>query len=80
MTFGKLGVPEHIINKPGKLHSRRVREDESSSTGGCGILDRVAFPYPVGSIDRRFDHESSGMDSDIRPPCRRGNSASERGF
>jgi hypothetical protein len=31
--IGKLAVPEHIISKPGKTESGRVRKDEDSSYG-----------------------------------------------
>src|SRR5580693_3993838 len=46
--IGKLAVPEQIINKPGKLTSEEFEKMKVHPIVGAEILERVAFPYPVG--------------------------------
>jgi len=50
--IGKLAVPEHIINKPGKLTPEEFEKMKVHPLVGAEILDRVAFPYPVAPIVR----------------------------
>src|ERR1700733_14701549 len=54
--IGKLAVPEHIINKLGKLTPEEFEKMKVHPLGGAEILDRVAFPYP-GSPIVRSHHE-----------------------
>ena len=54
--IGKLAVPEHIINKPGKLTPEEFEKMKVHPIVGAEILERVAFPYPVAPIVR-FHHE-----------------------
>lgn len=50
--IGKLAVPEHIINKPGKLTPEEFEKMKIHPVVGADILDRVRFPYPVVPIVR----------------------------
>jgi diguanylate cyclase (GGDEF)-like protein/putative nucleotidyltransferase with HDIG domain len=47
---GKLAVPDHILNKPGKLTEAEFERMKVHTTVGAQILERVAFPYPVVPI------------------------------
>ena len=48
--IGKLAVPDHILNKPGKLTEAEFDRMKVHTTVGAQILERVAFPYPVVPI------------------------------
>ncbi|HLH07689.1 MAG TPA: HD domain-containing phosphohydrolase [Terriglobales bacterium] len=48
--IGKLAVPEHIINKPGKLTAEEFEKMKIHPLVGAEILERVSFPYPVVPI------------------------------
>jgi len=54
---GKLGVPEHILNKPGKLTVAEFDQMKLHVDVGADILSLVEFPYPVVPIVRAH-HES----------------------
>lgn len=54
--IGKLGVPDHILNKPGKLTPAEFEKMKIHTTIGARILERVGFPYPVVPIVR-YHHE-----------------------
>ncbi|MBB6142621.1 diguanylate cyclase (GGDEF)-like protein/putative nucleotidyltransferase with HDIG domain [Silvibacterium bohemicum] len=55
--IGKLAVPEHIINKPGKLTHEEFEKMKIHPVVGSHILERVRFPYPVVPIVRSH-HEA----------------------
>ena len=55
--IGKLAVPEHIINKPGRLTPEEFEKMKIHPVVGADILERVRFPYPVVPIVRSH-HES----------------------
>lgn len=59
--IGKLGIPEHIINKPGKLTPEEFEKIKIHPLVGAEILERVNFPYPVVPIVKahheRYDGE-----------------------
>jgi len=55
--IGKLAVPEHIINKPGKLTPEEFEKMKIHPVVGADILTRVRFPYPVVPIVRSH-HEA----------------------
>jgi putative nucleotidyltransferase with HDIG domain len=55
--IGKLAVPEHIINKPGKLTPEEFEKMKIHPVVGADILERVKFPYPVVPIVRSH-HEA----------------------
>jgi putative nucleotidyltransferase with HDIG domain len=47
---GKLAVPEHILNKPGKLTDAEFEKMKRHVDVGADILSLVNFPYPVVPI------------------------------
>jgi putative nucleotidyltransferase with HDIG domain len=49
---GKLAVPEHILNKPGKLTDAEFDKMKRHVDVGADILSLVNFPYPVEPIVR----------------------------
>jgi len=49
---GKLAVPEHILNKPGKLNEAEFEQMKRHVDVGADILSLVDFPYPVVPIVR----------------------------
>jgi diguanylate cyclase (GGDEF)-like protein/putative nucleotidyltransferase with HDIG domain len=55
--IGKLAVPEHIINKPGKLTHEEFEKMKIHPVVGADIVERVRFPYPVVPIVRSH-HEA----------------------
>jgi len=54
--LGKLAVPEHILNKPGKLSSVEIDQMKTHATIGADILATIDFPYPVEPVVRHH-HE-----------------------
>jgi diguanylate cyclase (GGDEF)-like protein/putative nucleotidyltransferase with HDIG domain len=58
--IGKLAVPEHIINKPGKLSPEEFEKVKIHPIVGADILERVAFPYPVAPIVRAHHEKWDG--------------------
>jgi diguanylate cyclase (GGDEF)-like protein/putative nucleotidyltransferase with HDIG domain len=58
--IGKLAVPDHIINKPGRLTPEEFEKMKIHSVVGTEILDRVAFPYPVAPIVRAHHEKWNG--------------------
>jgi putative nucleotidyltransferase with HDIG domain len=54
---GKLAVPEHILNKPGKLTNAEFEKMKRHVDVGADILSLVHFPYPVVPIVQ-CHHES----------------------
>jgi putative nucleotidyltransferase with HDIG domain len=55
--IGKLAVPEHILNKPGRLTPEEFEKMKIHPVVGADILERVRFPYPVVPIVRSH-HEA----------------------
>ena len=45
--IGKLAVPDHILNKPGRLSRPEMDKVKVHAAVGADILKKVAFPYPV---------------------------------
>jgi diguanylate cyclase (GGDEF)-like protein/putative nucleotidyltransferase with HDIG domain len=58
--IGKLAVPEHIINKPGKLTPEEFEKVKIHPIVGSDILQRVEFPYPVAPIVRGHHEKWDG--------------------
>jgi putative nucleotidyltransferase with HDIG domain len=54
---GKLAVPEHILNKPGKLTASEYEIMKRHAPIGADILSVIGFPYPVVPIVRHH-HEN----------------------
>jgi len=48
--IGKLAVPDHIINKPGRLRQEEFEKMKIHPVIGAEILKRISFPYPVAPI------------------------------
>ena len=58
--IGKLAVPEHIINKPGRLTAEEFDKMKIHPIVGAEILERVNFPYPVAPIVRAHHEKWDG--------------------
>ena len=54
---GKLVVPEHILNKPGRLTPGEFDKMKLHASAGAEILSAIHFPYPVVPIVRHH-HEN----------------------
>ncbi|HYE12978.1 MAG TPA: diguanylate cyclase [Pyrinomonadaceae bacterium] len=57
---GKLAVPDHILNKPGKLTEAEFERMKIHTSVGAQILERVGFPYPVVPIVRSHHERWDG--------------------
>ncbi len=55
--MGKIAVPEHILNKPGKLTRSEFDQMKLHATVGADILSPIDFPFPVVPIVRHH-HEN----------------------
>jgi putative nucleotidyltransferase with HDIG domain len=55
--MGKLAVPEHILNKPGKLTPSEYDRIKLHASVGAQILSAIDFPYPVVPIVKHH-HEN----------------------
>lgn len=55
--MGKLAIPEHILNKPGKLTDAEFDKMKLHAGIGADILSAIEFPYPVVPIVRHH-HEN----------------------
>jgi diguanylate cyclase (GGDEF)-like protein/putative nucleotidyltransferase with HDIG domain len=58
--IGKLAVPDHILNKPGRLTAAEFEKMKVHTTVGAEILQRVDFPYPVVPIVRHHHEQWNG--------------------
>lgn len=54
--MGKLAIPEHILNKPGKLSVPELTKMKRHADIGADLLSSIKFPYPVVPIVR-YHHE-----------------------
>jgi diguanylate cyclase (GGDEF)-like protein/putative nucleotidyltransferase with HDIG domain len=59
--IGKLAVPDHILNKPGKLTPAEFEKMKIHTIAGAEILGRVRFPYPVAPIVRHHHERWDGQ-------------------
>src|SRR5258705_3280321 len=57
---GKLAVPSHILNKPGRLTPAEFEKMKIHTVVGAQILSRVDFPYPVIPIVRHHHEQWDG--------------------
>ena len=55
--LGKLAVPEHILNKPGRLTAVEYEEMKKHADVGASLLSAIDFPFPVVPIVRHH-HEN----------------------
>ncbi len=53
---GKLGVPEYVLLKPGRLTDEEFAKIKKHPEIGAAILDPVAFPWPVLPVVK-YHHE-----------------------
>lgn len=58
--IGKLAVPDHIINKPGRLTPEEFEKMKIHPVVGAEILKKVDFPYPVAPIVRSHHEKWNG--------------------
>lgn len=55
--IGKLAVPDHILNKPGRLTPAEFEKTKIHASVGASILETINFPYPVSSTVK-YHHEN----------------------
>lgn len=48
--IGKLGIPDHILGKPGKLTTEEFKRIQTHVTIGADILSPIPFPFPVVDV------------------------------
>jgi putative nucleotidyltransferase with HDIG domain len=58
--IGKIGIPEAILGKPGRLDADEFSRMKEHVTIGAGILGQVAFPWPVAPIVRHHHERWDG--------------------
>ncbi|HEV8397183.1 MAG TPA: HD domain-containing phosphohydrolase [Vicinamibacterales bacterium] len=58
--MGKLAIPEHILNKPGKLTSAEFEKMKRHADIGADLLSSISFPYPVVPIVRHHHENWNG--------------------
>ncbi len=58
--MGKLAIPEHILNKPGKLSPAEFEKMKKHASIGADILSFIDFPYPVVPIVRHHHERWDG--------------------
>jgi diguanylate cyclase (GGDEF)-like protein/putative nucleotidyltransferase with HDIG domain len=57
---GKIGVPSHILNKPGKLTEHEFEQMKMHTIIGADMLSSINFPYPVVPIVRHHHERWDG--------------------
>ncbi len=58
--IGKIGVPERILCKPGRLTADEFERVKRHTMVGAEIIERVDFPYPVAPIVRAHHERWDG--------------------
>ncbi len=58
--MGKLAIPEHILNKPGKLTVAEFETMKRHAAIGADLLSSIRFPYPVVPIVRHHHENWNG--------------------
>jgi putative nucleotidyltransferase with HDIG domain len=58
--MGKLAIPEHILNKPGKLTNAEFDKMKRHADIGADLLSSIRFPYPVVPIVRHHHEHWNG--------------------
>ena len=58
--IGKLAIPDHLLNKPGKLSEREMQKIRAHPSVAAEILSNVVFPYPVLPIIRHHHERWDG--------------------
>ena len=76
---GKLAIPEHILNKPGRLTPAEYDIMKRHAPIGADILSVIGFPYRRRA-DRAVSPRELGRDRLSGRARRRGHSQSAHGF
>ena len=58
--MGKLAIPEHILNKPGRLTPAEFDRMKTHAGLGADLLSSIRFPYPVVPIVRHHHEDWNG--------------------
>jgi putative nucleotidyltransferase with HDIG domain len=58
--MGKLAIPEHILNKPGKLTPAEFDKMKRHADIGADLLSSIRFPYPVVPVVRHHHEHWDG--------------------
>jgi putative nucleotidyltransferase with HDIG domain len=58
--IGKIGIPEAILGKPGRLDEAEFAHMKEHVTIGAGILSQVSFPWPVAPVVRHHHERWDG--------------------
>ena len=58
--IGKLAIPDHLLNKPGRLSAIEFQKVKAHPVIGAEILSNVEFPYPVLPIIRHHHERWDG--------------------
>ena len=58
--MGKLAIPEHILNKPGRLTPAEFERMKQHAALGADLLSSIRFPYPVVPIVRHHHEDWNG--------------------
>jgi putative nucleotidyltransferase with HDIG domain len=58
--LGKLAIPDHILNKPGRLTDAEYARMKEHAAIGANILSGIEFPYPVVPIVRHHHENWNG--------------------
>jgi putative nucleotidyltransferase with HDIG domain len=58
--IGKLAIPDHILNKPGKLTTAEFEQMKLHATAGAQILSAIDFPFPVEPMVRHHHEQWNG--------------------
>ncbi|HEU4400704.1 MAG TPA: HD domain-containing phosphohydrolase [Candidatus Polarisedimenticolia bacterium] len=58
--IGKLAIPDHVLNKPGKLSEMEYQKVKVHPAVAAEILANVEFPYPVVPIVRHHHERWDG--------------------
>jgi putative nucleotidyltransferase with HDIG domain len=59
--MGKLAIPEHILNKPGKLTPAEFETMKRHADIGADLLSSIRFPYPVVPSVRHHHEQWNGQ-------------------
>jgi len=59
--IGKLAVPDHILNKPGKLTTAEFERMKVHTVVGASILERIDYPYPIVPVVRSHHERWDGL-------------------
>jgi hypothetical protein len=59
--IGKLGIPDHILSKPGKLSPEEFARIQRHVSIGTEILAPIPFPFPVVDVVRSYHERWDGL-------------------